>query len=375
MSFRNWRAAAFPLVSGAVLAMAFVAVRAQTPAPSSLKIVVIEGEAAVNIIRQNTAVAPVVEVRDRNDLPVAGATVTFAISGGSKAAAFASGTQTLTVTTNSLGRAVAAGLHPVGSGAFRLSVQAAFQGQTATATIAQSNVIAATQAAGASSASGGGGLSHGAVAAIAGGAVGAAAVAVAATRTSASPAPAITISPAGKGIRDVTLFSFSVAGGSGTTAGYTWEFGDGARATGSAVTHTFAAEGTFQVAVTASGANESASAAVAIGSLSGTWSEVGQGQGPMAGITFTNLLTITQEAASIGGTWRIVAQPDPFGQSGIWLLTGALSSPRAVTLRQNGECLRVLDIGSVSDDLTVISGTGSTSPTCEGNRKFRFVRQ
>ena len=35
-----------------------------------LKIVVISGEDAVNIIQQKTAVAPVVEVRDRNDLPV-----------------------------------------------------------------------------------------------------------------------------------------------------------------------------------------------------------------------------------------------------------------------------------------------------------------
>lgn len=39
---------------------------------ASLKVLVIEGEAAVNIIQQKTAVAPVVEVRDRNDLPVPG---------------------------------------------------------------------------------------------------------------------------------------------------------------------------------------------------------------------------------------------------------------------------------------------------------------
>jgi hypothetical protein len=38
-----------------------------------LKIVVVEGEDAVNIIQQRTAVSPIVEVRDDNDLPVAGA--------------------------------------------------------------------------------------------------------------------------------------------------------------------------------------------------------------------------------------------------------------------------------------------------------------
>ena len=49
--------------------------------PSVLKIVVIEGEAGVNIIRQGTAVAPVIEVRDQNNLPIAGVPVTFTIAG------------------------------------------------------------------------------------------------------------------------------------------------------------------------------------------------------------------------------------------------------------------------------------------------------
>ena len=52
------------------------------PAPAALKIVVLEGEAGVNIIDQKTAVAPVVEVRDRNDAPVVGAQVTFLILSG-----------------------------------------------------------------------------------------------------------------------------------------------------------------------------------------------------------------------------------------------------------------------------------------------------
>jgi hypothetical protein len=94
------------LISGALLALpATGALTAQTAAPqAALRIVVIEGEDAVNIIQQKTAVAPVVEIRDRNDLPVSGATVTFAIGG--KNATFAGGVQTLTVTTNAAGRAV-----------------------------------------------------------------------------------------------------------------------------------------------------------------------------------------------------------------------------------------------------------------------------
>jgi hypothetical protein len=50
--------------------------------PPALQVVVLEGEAGVNVIDQKTAVAPVVEVRDRNDLPVVGAQVTFLIRSG-----------------------------------------------------------------------------------------------------------------------------------------------------------------------------------------------------------------------------------------------------------------------------------------------------
>jgi hypothetical protein len=136
---------------------------------SALRVVVIEGEDAVNVIQQKTAVRPVVEVRDRNNLPVSGAIVTFSIEGG-KAATFG-GASTLTVATNAAGQAAVSGLTPSAAGAFQIQVSAAFQGQVATATIAQTNVLTAAQAAaaGASSASG---ASSGSGAGGAGGAAG-----------------------------------------------------------------------------------------------------------------------------------------------------------------------------------------------------------
>ena len=57
---------------------------AQTPqaaASNALRIVVISGEDAINIIQQKTAVNPIVEVRDRNNLPVSGVAVTFSVGG------------------------------------------------------------------------------------------------------------------------------------------------------------------------------------------------------------------------------------------------------------------------------------------------------
>src|SRR5690349_4665840 len=110
-----------------------------------LRIVVVSGEDAVNIIQQKTAVAPVVEVRDRNDLPLAGVPVTFTLGGGNTAA-FAGGVRTITVTTNAAGRAAASGLTPLGNGTVQINASAAFQGQTATATITQTNFATAAQA-------------------------------------------------------------------------------------------------------------------------------------------------------------------------------------------------------------------------------------
>jgi hypothetical protein len=118
------------------------------------KIVVIEGEDAVNIIQQKTAVRPVVEVRDRNNLPVPGVLVTFSIEGG-KAATFG-GASTLTVATNAAGQAAVTGLTPSVAGAFQIQVSALAQGQVVTATIAQTNVLTAAQAAAAGAASSGG---------------------------------------------------------------------------------------------------------------------------------------------------------------------------------------------------------------------------
>ena len=124
-----------------------------------LRIVVVDGEDAVNVVQQKTAVAPVVEVRDRNDQPVSGALVRFAIT---KGRATFSGARALTVTTNAAGRAAVTGLAPTGAGTLQISATAAFQGQTAIATIVQTNVMTAAEAAGAAGTAGGAGAGGGA---------------------------------------------------------------------------------------------------------------------------------------------------------------------------------------------------------------------
>jgi hypothetical protein len=141
---------------------ALIAAISLTAQASGLTIVVVDGEGAVNIIQQKSAVAPIVEVRDRNNQPIAGATVRFAIQGGR---ATFSGARTLTITTNAAGRAAATGFTPTGSGAFQISASAAFQGQTAVVSIAQTNVLTAAEAASAAGASGTSGAPAGGAAA------------------------------------------------------------------------------------------------------------------------------------------------------------------------------------------------------------------
>jgi hypothetical protein len=151
---------------------------AQTPQPAAmnaLRIVVIAGEDAINIIQQKTAVNPIVEVRDRNNLPVSGVAVTFSVGG--QGASFAGGASTLTLTTNAAGQAVVTGLTPTATGAITINASAVVNGQTIAATITQTNFATAAEAASAASSAGGasgagGGASGGGASGAAGGGTG-----------------------------------------------------------------------------------------------------------------------------------------------------------------------------------------------------------
>lgn len=149
-----------------------------------LHIEILQGDRGVNVIKKKTVTQPVVEVRDRNNLPVGGVVVTFTSPSQGPSAVFLNGSHSVTVVTDSTGRAAAAGMKPVGAGSFKISVAASYHGQAATATLSQINVLTAAAAGGggaaggtAVGAGGGGGLSAVAIGAIVGG-VAAAAVGI-----------------------------------------------------------------------------------------------------------------------------------------------------------------------------------------------------
>ncbi|MBI1895888.1 MAG: carboxypeptidase regulatory-like domain-containing protein [Acidobacteria bacterium] len=113
-------------------------------APAKLNIVIVEGEGAINNIRQRVAREPIVQVEDENRRPVAGAVVTFLTPNQGPSAVFADGTRSFTMTTDANGRAVARGLRPSGgNGQYQIRVTASKQGQTASATISQTNALVA----------------------------------------------------------------------------------------------------------------------------------------------------------------------------------------------------------------------------------------
>lgn len=113
----------------------------------AIHIVVIEGEGAINNMKQRTAREPVVEVRDENDRPVAGAAVVFTLPSVGPSGTFANGANVLSVTTDSAGRAVGAGLRPNGiEGQLQMRVSANYLGQTASTTINMTNAMGAAAA-------------------------------------------------------------------------------------------------------------------------------------------------------------------------------------------------------------------------------------
>jgi hypothetical protein len=162
--------------------------------PTSLQIVIVEGDGAINNIKQRVSREPIVQVEDENHKPVAGAAVIFFLPNQGPGGTFANGTTTLTTTTNAQGQATARGIRFNNqAGQMQIRVAASFAGQTASAIITQTNVLGGAAVAG--------GMSLAAklliIGAIAG--AGIAAGVVVANRNGSSPSaittPTVTITP------------------------------------------------------------------------------------------------------------------------------------------------------------------------------------
>ena len=155
-----------------------------------LSIVIVEGEGAINNVRQRVAREVIVQVNDENNRPIGGVAVSFLLPASGPGGLFANGTNALSVATDAAGRAVAGFTPNTVSGAFQLNATASFQGQVATTVVSQTNALAAAGAVA-------GGVSTGTVAGGVGGGISAATVAVVAAAVAAAVAVGVVVSKKG----------------------------------------------------------------------------------------------------------------------------------------------------------------------------------
>lgn len=107
---------------------------------AGIRIVVQEGQGAINNIQQHRAKEPVIQVLHEDNEPIAGAAVTFQLPDSGPGGTFADNSKMLTVQTDEKGQAVAHGLKPNAlPGRFQIRVTASYHGQSASAVVAQIN--------------------------------------------------------------------------------------------------------------------------------------------------------------------------------------------------------------------------------------------
>ena len=122
---------------------------AQTPAPTQLNIVILEGEGAINNLRQRVSREVIVQVEDENHKPLSGVAVIFLLPDHGPSGVFLDGSRSLTVMTDAQGKAVARGIQPNKvTGQMQIRVNAKYQGLTQSTVITQTNVAGAAAAGG-----------------------------------------------------------------------------------------------------------------------------------------------------------------------------------------------------------------------------------
>src|SRR5262249_31955954 len=113
----------------------------QGSAQPGIRVMVVRGERAKNVIQQIPPEALAVRVEDSGHRPLSGANVTFTAPVTGPSGQFASGTNTVNLTTNPEKLATAEEYHPNATpGSYQIQVRAEYQNQLANALIDQTNM-------------------------------------------------------------------------------------------------------------------------------------------------------------------------------------------------------------------------------------------
>ncbi len=116
----------------------------QAGVQGGLRIVIVEGAGAKNVVQQITPRPLIVRVEDATGHPVAGASVLFTAPEPGPSGEFSNDFTSLRVTTGEDGMAITGIFHPNAiTGPYQIKVRADFQGQIASAVVPQVNISAA----------------------------------------------------------------------------------------------------------------------------------------------------------------------------------------------------------------------------------------
>jgi len=111
------------------------------PAADKLKIVILDGEGAINNIRQHAVRELRIQVNDETGRPVEGATVSLILPSQGASGTFTNGSITTTAVTDSHGQASVRAIRPNGvAGKVPIAVTASYRGRSASAVITQFNM-------------------------------------------------------------------------------------------------------------------------------------------------------------------------------------------------------------------------------------------
>jgi hypothetical protein len=106
----------------------------------TLKVVVVQGQDTITMLRERSTTEIIVEIRDEDDRRVPGAIVVFSLPAIGPSAVFANGAKITTVVADAQGRASVVGLRANDvAGRYQIRVNASFQGKSGRAVIDQNN--------------------------------------------------------------------------------------------------------------------------------------------------------------------------------------------------------------------------------------------
>jgi hypothetical protein len=133
-----------PVLAIALVLLGQIGLHAQAPPPLRLQITILDGEGALNNIKQQTAREPIVQVEDENHKPLAGALVTFTLPQSGPSGTFAGGSTVFSGVTDVNGKVTATALTPNKIvGKYQIQVNARYHNLSAHTSINQSNFMGA----------------------------------------------------------------------------------------------------------------------------------------------------------------------------------------------------------------------------------------